>query len=448
MKKSTTAAWGGAMWLALVPFSATAWSQPAVTTAQPADPETPGEEEPEGFVLPPTTQVAPPLVFMGYLDVGFADAEGNGTSYPQVDTRLPADYGVDTFAPAVNSRGDVASTDAQGLFVNGFLPRSAGIGGRPSFLLNTVNFDVRYQAPSAPIMAFSRLQLLPRFGGPGKGNQTMVLLEQAFGRVTPILGKELFISAGKFDSVFGIEYLDNQANFRTGVTPSLLARYTTGTSLGVKAFFRQQIAPLWSAVSLNAAATNSGAFVEVLQPPDASLTGVPVLSARLGYELNLPRVQVKLGGSGLFGPRNDQRDQDSQQRMWGCDARLYAAGLSLSGEYVHVDEELGSFGKETGLGTFPVSSEFHARGFWAQAAYLWRAGLGALTGATLYGRYERRRAEFEGFRPIAVARVTAGLRVDLWEALVLKGEVLFNEERAGAPEVDNDVLTSSVVYTW
>ena len=58
---------------------------------------------------------------------------------------MPADYGVDTFAPAVNSRGDVASTDSgPGAFVNGFLPRSAGIGGRPSFLLNTLNVDLKY----------------------------------------------------------------------------------------------------------------------------------------------------------------------------------------------------------------------------------------------------------------------------------------------------------------
>jgi hypothetical protein len=425
-----------------------ALAQPAVSSAPPASQEDPAEEEPEGFVLPPTTQVVPPLVFMGYVDVGFADAEGDGTSYPRADTRLPADYGVDTFAPAVNSRGEVASTDAAGLFVNGFLPRSAGIGGRPSFLLNTVNFDVRYLAPQAPIMVFSRLQLLPRFGGPGRGNLTNVVLDQAFARVTPITGKELFISVGKFDSVFGIEYLDNQANFRTGVTPSLLARYTTGTSLGLKAFFRQQIAPIWSAVSLNASATNSGSFVEVLQPPDASLTGLPVLSARLGYELNLRRVQVKLGASGMTGPRNDQRDQHAKQKMWGADARVYVAGVSLAGEYVNVDEDVGAAGKETGLGAFPVSSEFRARGFWAQAAYARQTGLGPLTVATVYGRYERRRAEFEGFRPIAVARVTTGLRFDLWEALVLKVEVLFNEERSGAPRVDNDVFTCSVVYSW
>ena len=408
------------------------------------------QEEPEGtdgFVLPPATEVTPPLAVMGYVDVGFADAEGNGTSYPRSDTRLPADYGVDTFAPAVNSRGDVASTDAGPLFVNGFLPRSAEIAGRPSFLLNTVNFDLRYLAPRAPVMVFTRFQLLPRLHR-GRGNLTEVYLEQAFGRVTPIVGTELFVSAGKFDSVFGIEYLDNQANFRTGVTPSLLARYTTGTSVGVKAFFRQQIAPLWSAVSLNAAATNSGNFIEVLQTPDISLTGTPVVSARLGYELNLPMLQVKLGGSGLRGPRNDQTDPDALQRMWGADARVYAFGLSLSGEYVDVEEDLGAPGKETGLGAFPITSEFEARGFWVMAAYAWRAGWRALSILTVYGRYEQRRAEFAGFRPLSVDRLTGGLRIDLWDCVIAKAEVLFNGERRGAPEVDNDVFTSSLIYSW
>jgi hypothetical protein len=420
---------------------------PPPAEAEAAEEEAEGPEGSQGFVLPAATEVTPPLVIMGYIDIGFADVEGDGTSYPFSDTRLPADYGVDTFAPAVNSRGDVASTDAQDLFVNGFLPRSMDIGGRPSFLLNNVNFDLRYMAPRAPIMAFTRLQILPRFSS-GHGNQTQVYLEQAFGRVTPILGKEFFVSVGKFDSVFGIEYLDNQSTFRTGVTPSLLARYTTGTSVGAKAFFRQQIGPLWSAVSLNTAATNSGNFVEALQPPDVSLTGAPVISARLGYELNLPMVQVKLGGSVLTGPRNDQHDADARQKMWGADARLYLYGLSLAFEYVNVKEELGASSKETGMGAFPISSHFEARGFWTQAAYTWRAGLGPLTAATAYGRYERRRAEFEGFRPLSVARVTTGLRIDLWDALVLKAEVLFNQERWGAPDVDNDVFTSSVVYSW
>ena len=91
------------------------------------------------------------------------------------------------------------------------------------------------------------MQLLPRFTG--QGDDTRVLVEQAFGRLVPFDSQELALSVGKFDSVFGIEYLDNPANIRIGVTPSLVARYTTGPAIGAKLFYRLQLAPLWSALA-------------------------------------------------------------------------------------------------------------------------------------------------------------------------------------------------------
>jgi hypothetical protein len=408
----------------------------------------PADDAPDGFVLPPGVAPAPALTLSGYVDFGFANAGGDGTSFPPGDNRVPADYGVDTFAPAVNSRGDAASIDAGGRVTNGFLPRSVNIGGRPSFLINTVSEDLRYQPLQLPLMAFVRIQALPRWGGAGRGNVTEVIVDQAFGRVTPLAGRELFIAGGKFDSVFGIEYLDNQSPYRTGITPSLLARYTTGTDVGLKAFYRQQLAPLWSALSLNVAATNGSTFVEALQPVDASLTGIPILSARLGYEFDLPRMQVKLGGSGERGPRNDQFDRYALLSMLGADARLYVAGVSVAGEYVRVDEEEGAGTKQTGAAEYPIASAFHARGFWAQAAYALAIPRGPLRAIIPYGRYEQRHAWFEGFRPITVARVTVGLRLELWQSLILKGEYLWNEELAGAPQVDNNVFTTSAVYSW
>ena len=286
----------------------------------------------------PATDSSPqaaPLVATGYVDVGFAEAQGDGTSFHPADTRAPLDYGVDPFATAVNSRGDAASTDpgrdalGNPRFVNGFLPRSAGIGGTPSFLLNTANVDLRYTSPDLPVMVFTRMHLLPRLDSDGE--TTRLLLEQAFGRIAPIKSAELAISVGKFDSVFGIEYLENQANFRVGITPSLFARYTTGTSVGIKAFYRYQVMPLSSAISVNASATNSGSFIEPLQGSSRSLTGVPVGAARLGYELNLPRVSIKVGTSIEYGPRNDQLDRAATQRLWGLDVRVYVAGLSVLG---------------------------------------------------------------------------------------------------------------------
>ena len=427
--------------LLLAPFAARA-QQPAVADDSGVDADNAGDgyTPAEGSASPPAFQVS------GYVDLGFAHAQGDGTSFPAGDTRLPADYGVDTFATAVNSRGDVASTDAGGRFVNGFLPRSVGIGGHASPLVNVVDFDLRYNVPAAPLMFFSRLQLLPRFTG--TGDDTRPLLEQAFARWVPFDAQELALSVGKFDSVVGIEYLDNESNIRIGVTPSLLARYTTGQSLGAKAFYRVQIPAAWSAVSLNLAATTSGSFVESLQMPDVSLTGVPVGSGRLGYELNLPRFQLKLGGSGVYGPRNDQQDRQVLQRVLDGDLRIAVAGLYLNAEYVHVDEDEGHTPKFTSLGVYQLVSAFHERGYYAQLAYGLAIDAGALHKITIYGRYERRHAWFQGFTPLLVDRITGGLRVDLWESVIVKGEVLINRELAGSPSVPNNVQTLSVVYSF
>jgi hypothetical protein len=306
---------------------------------------------------------------------------------------------------------------------------------------------VRYDAHATPVSFFSRVQLLPRFSA--DGSHTRLDLEQAFGKLAPFSTLELSLSVGRFDSVFGIEYLENQANLRTGITPSLVARYTTGTPVGAKLFYRLQLAPLWSALSLNVAATNGGTFVESLQPQEISLTGRPVGSGRLGYELDLPGFQVKLGGSGLYGPRNDQGDQHALQKAVGGDARLYFLGLSLAGEYVHVDEDRGPGNdKRTGLGPQAGASAFHVRGFYAFAAYQLPFSLGFLQRLTVYGRFEHRHAWFEGFLPITVERYVGGLRLDLWDALALKAEYLRNLEKSGAPSVPNDVIAASAVFSF
>src|SRR6185312_1312968 len=121
---------------------------------------------------------------------------------------------------------------------------------------------------------------------------------------------------------------------------SLLARYTTGQSTGAKIFYRYQIIPASSAVSLNVAGTNSGTFVEALQGPSRSLTGRPIVSGRLGYELNLPRMSIKVGASYENGPRNDQTlSPDIPEMLYGFDLRVVLPTFVLSGEYVHVVEE-------------------------------------------------------------------------------------------------------------
>lgn len=400
----------------------------------------------EGYT-PDEQQVHETVRFTGYVDVGFVKAFGNGSSFSPNDTRTPLDYGVDAFAPAVNSRGDVGSTDSGGRFTNGFLPRSAGVGGTPSFLLNTVSLDLRVQPATVPIFLFVRAQVMPRLL-PG-GDQTRFELQQAFGRLSPFKTAEFALSLGRFDSVFGIEYLENEANLRVGITPSLMARYTTGHGLGLKAFYRVQLPGIWSALSLNVAGTNNGARVEALVPVDSSLVGVPVGTARLGYELNLQFVQAKLGVSGLYGARNDQRAPGALQKALGVDLRVNIGGVSLAGEFIRLQDEASpTSGKVTGQTTAELASAFDVWAGWGRVAWTlpWKSEV--VTGVTLAARYDRRHARFENYTWVITDRVTASLRIDFFDRLAVKAEFLLNSEYAGAPNVDNNVFTSSAVFSW
>lgn len=423
--------------------SAFAQSAPADETV-----EVPAEDPGDGYT-PDEAQAEEALRFTGYVDLGFAKAMGSGSSFDPNDTRAPLDYGADAFAPAVNSRGEVASTDTGGRFVNGFLPRSVGIGSNASFLINTASADVRFQPRGVPVFLFARLQLMPRFSS--TGDATRVELQQAFGRLSPFKNHEFAVFLGRFDSVFGIEYLENEANLRTNITPSLIARYTTGHGLGAKAFYRLQLPSLWSAVSLNAAVTNNGTRIEALVPIDANLSGALVGSGRLGYELNLQYVQLKAGFSALYGGRNDQRSTQVTQRALGADFRFNAYGLSLAAELLWLWDDEGE-GPRKLVGA--TASRELVTGFtvwgggWARAAYTLPWKWSTVTGITVSGRYDRREAQFDGFPKLVTDRVTLGAHVDLFDVVAVKAEYLFNRELAGAANVDNDVFTSSVVFTW
>ncbi len=418
--------------------------EPAPLPAAPAD-ATQNAEQNTGYT-PDAASLQSPLRLSGYLDAGWARATGNGTSFKAGDTVLPADYGVDTFATAVNARGDVASASPGGLFTNGFLPRSLGLGGHAGAFLSTVDVDVQYAPTAVPLLGFVRLQVLPRFSS--TGDQTRIVAQQAFVRVLPIHTQELALAVGKSDSVFGIEYLENEANLRTGITPSLVARYTTGQGLGAKLFYRVQLVPLWSALSVHVSGTANGTLVETLSPDSVSNTGRPIWSARVGYELKLPRLEVKLGGSGSYGPRNDQHDPNVRQTLYGADLRLFTGPLELRGEYVHVQQEEGGGDKINGNGPQTVVSGFEVTGGYAQAGLGFDLDVGPLKRVTVYGRYDKRHAQFKGFRAITVDRLTAGVRTDLGEQVSFKAEGLLNRELAGAPDVPNDVLTTSLVLVF
>src|SRR5205814_7258198 len=135
----------------------------------------------------------------------------------------------DILAPAVNSRGEVADLgDAPGV------DRYDTINSRgaPGFVLNELNLALRSALGSTALISAS-VNFNPRTGNDFRlGDVFDVDLAQIEWMPTESQRTSVFV--GKIDSVLGIEYRDRKSDRRFGVTPSLIARYTTGTALGLK----------------------------------------------------------------------------------------------------------------------------------------------------------------------------------------------------------------------
>jgi hypothetical protein len=167
-------------------------------------------------------------------------------------------------------------------------------------------------------------------------------------------------------------------------------------------------------------------------------------------------MSIKVGASFENGPRNDQElSPDIPETLYGFDLRIILPTFVLSGEYVHIEEEdageimQANPPKLAGSGAYPDITEFYAHGFWIQAAEGLPLSIDPFR-ITLYGRYEQRHAQFPDAMgsTLTVDRITGGVNVGLGESLQLKAEYLVNRELSGAPQVANNVFTSSAVWTW
>ncbi len=154
----------------------------------------------------------------------------------------------------------------------------------------------------------------------------------------------------------------------------------------------------------------------------------------------------------MYGPRNDIHDASVTQKAVGGDFRISAFGVSIDAEIVRlVDDEPPGAQREpklTGLGEGELVTAFAVTGGYAQLTWALPVPGGWLSGIALYGRYDRRYAAFHGFDTVLVDRFTFGARIELWSLLAVKAEYLINREMAGAPEVPNNVFTTSAVFSW
>jgi hypothetical protein len=402
----------------------------------------------------------PAFTLGGYADFGFFAAQGDGSGFiqdlgptsarffPQYADRYGWVFLGDIMAPAINSRGEPADLGNPPGVDRADLIDS---NGAPSFIVNEVNLTLN-GALASTVLGTASINFLPRTGSDFRLGDAfevdLAYLEWLVGRE-----RRTSIFVGKFDSVIGIEYQNRKANQRFGITPSLIARYTTGASLGIKA--RSRLGPN-DVLIVAAALTNGSSVIEPFFFYDETDSNAgKTASGRVAVSLPLP-FRLEIGVSGMYGAQD--RALDSRHPIWfqGADLQLSTTRFQLKAEYLrgHAAGEEGAVAE----GARRVYGLDLEGGGYVQATAMVTWAIGVLL-----------RAEFRdalvwlGDPMLAVVdptttadriyvtkswRLTGGLRFVVSERIVAKVEYLHNGEYGGVPSIPDDVFTSSVVMSY
>jgi hypothetical protein len=468
----------GTAWLgAAVMFSA------AATHAYAADPGPPSPDEPAIAAPPVPAATAPPLVIPedapddaradpiariaeletrleqlqatvanrqprvivgGYIDLGFFVPEGNGSGivrdqgnvyFPQYAGKYGWVFLGDILSTAVNSRGEVADLGDP----SGAPPRFDSIhsGGAPGFIANEINLNLTSGlGPTA--IATASINFTPRSGSNfSLGDVFDADIAQL--EWMPTASQKTSIFVGKFDSVLGIEYRDRKSNQRYGITPSLIARYTTGTALGVKV--RSKLGP--DDLFVVAGSVTNGSFTQeqfhFYDEIDTNLG--KTASGRVSLHPPIP-LDMELGASGSWGPQDRSPNDGGKMWFWGIDYQLHLPRADLKAQYLRGGAPGDPMNDVYGLalhgGGYVELDWFamHHAGIIGRAEYrdalVWLGDANAPGGAN-------RLYLTKGWR------ATGGVHIDFTDRIILKLEFLHNGEYGGVPQIKNDVFTSSLV---
>ncbi len=369
--------------------------------------------------------------FYGYLDVGWFDAAGDGVAYRRDPGNISHGTSAawvfhgDPWANPVNSLGESAD---MGLGIT-TLDRSDPIAsaGRPTALVNVMYLGM-VASPSKRLAVRSALGVTPRPGNLGALGD-VVFLDHAYLEWRPLDRSDLRLSAGKVESVFGIEYRQRQSPARYGVTPSLVARYTTGTPTGIRArgSFRRI---LWVAAALTNGGMTQERFGHLSDELDTN--GVPTASGRVALATTgVPRLEV--GASGSVGPQDGQPYIDVVSSQIGADLMAELSVLELRAEALR--------SRHPGVDD---SEQLDATGWYVELS-------GQLTPwlrpVVRVGRRDAVLLAQPNLYLSDVLRLTAGARVDLSYSAMVKVEWLHLDE-LGSEELQDDVVTSSAVIRF
>jgi hypothetical protein len=423
---------------------------------EPLEDEKTAAPEPEPGTPPPPAPPTPTSPFRsafgGYVDFGFFVPSGNGAGWIQDSGPMrafPADasryawvFLGDILAPAINSRGEPADLgNAPGV------ERYDSVGSRGAlgFIVNEVNLTAN-AAVGRSVLATSSVNFTPRSGANfSLGDVFDVDLAQI--EWLPGDRQKTSIFVGKFESVIGIEYRERKANQRFGITPSLLARYTTGNPLGLKVrhkFGDDDRLIIAAALTNGSSVTEAFHFYDEVDSNDGK-TG----SARIAVR-PLP-LDVELGLSGLYGPQDRALDSRNAMWFWGVDLLAHLGPLDLKGQWLkghapgetdrRYEERHRPYGLDLKGGAYLEGDAMVSPylGFLLRAEYrnarVWLGDPNAPSGAD---RLYLTRSW----------RATVGARVVFNDRLTAKAEYLRNGEYGGVPSIRNDVFTTSVVWVY
>jgi len=440
--------------LAAIASAQPAPAAPATTTAAPAgDGEEDDNSDPDARAAELATKVQEledklaamqrpktqfPIKVTGYGDIGLFATQGDGTGFrrdighdmfPSRSEFGWVFYG-DLLATQVNSRGDVADLGtAPG--VDRF--DSIHSGGKLTFLVNELNLTVAAGLGSSALFT-SSLNFTPRTGNDFRlGDSFDVDLAQL--EWMPTADGRTSIFVGKIDSVIGIEYKQRKSPQRFGITPSLIARYTTGTAVGVKA--RTVLAG--EHLVLAAAVTNGSFGTEqfhFFQETDSN--NFKTLSGRAAIRLEVRGRQLEIGPSAQWGTQDGTPDNGGKMWFVGVDAELQTPRLDLKAQWLK--------GKAPGDEETMIYGLDLKQGGYVEADVIVTSVLG------LIGRAEFRNAEVrQGMERLYITknwRATAGVRLIFSPNAMIKAEYSHNGEYGGTPTIDDDVITTSAVMAF
>jgi hypothetical protein len=383
----------------------------------------------------------------GYMDFGFFVVDGTGAGiqsdtghyyYPEYEGIVPDSWTFmgDPLSTAINARGEPATTGESRAITFDSI-KSKG----PTFLINSLNVSLFGQV-GANTLLNAKFDLVPRSRnvsdkeGLFLADFVDVRLAYVEQRITR-KWMDLSLFAGKFDSVLGFEYRSQEAPTRIEVTPSLICRYTCGYPLGVKAraLFRD------GQVGVNVAVTNGTSFVELFPFHDeVDSNKMKTGSGRLHIA---PARGVEIGVSGSYGAQDQQTSDSTIQWLYGVDFHLHRQNLVVRGEFVQ-----GRAKGETENASTPcdLAPCLQFKGAYGLAGY-------RITNIVMpYVRVDWRNALHRNGASFVyisqLARLTSGLRLNLTQNLVFKGEYTVNYELGRAPQFRNDIFTSSLVISY